>query len=65
MQDIDIYRAAGEMIKQHGQDATLEAAMKSDTLLAKGDVTGAGVWREITKRIMFLQAQKPDGVTEH
>ena len=65
MEDIDIYRSAAAMIKQHGEDAALQAAMKSDALLKKGDMEGAKVWREIVKKIDFLQAQKPDNVTQH
>ncbi len=31
--DIDIYRSANELIKQHGEDAPIEAAMRADELL--------------------------------
>ena len=65
MEDIDLYRSAAAMIKKHGEDATMQAAMKSDALLKKGDTTGAKVWREIVKKIDFLQAQKPANVTQH
>jgi hypothetical protein len=65
MQGIDLYRAASEMIKQHGENATIEAAMKSDAMMARGDMKGAKVWREIVKRITILQDQKMDGVTQH
>ncbi len=35
--DIDIYRAAAVLIKQHGQDAPIHAAMRADAMLDKGD----------------------------
>ncbi len=38
--DIDIYRSAQVLVKQHGQDAPIEAAMRADELLERGDVEG-------------------------
>ena len=32
--DLDIYRAAHLLIKRHGDDAAIEAAMRADELLA-------------------------------
>ena len=34
--DIDIYRSANELIKQHGEAADIEAAMRADERLAAG-----------------------------
>ena len=31
--DLDIYRTASLLVKQHGQDAPIEAAMRADTML--------------------------------
>ncbi len=42
--DLDIYRAANELIKQHGEAADIEAAMRADQYLAAGDVEGEAVW---------------------
>jgi hypothetical protein len=47
MEDLDLYRSAAAMIKQHEEDAAMQAAMKSDALLKKGDMAGAKVWREV------------------
>ena len=65
MEDIDLYRAAAEMVKKHGENAGIEAAMKSDNLLERGDMTGASVWRRIHKIIGDLQSQKTEGKTRH
>ncbi len=35
---IDIYRSANEPIKQHGEAADIEAAMRADACLAAGDI---------------------------
>ena len=42
--DLDIYRSANELIKQHGDAADIEAAMRADKRLAAGDMDGEAVW---------------------
>ncbi len=39
--DLDIYRSANILIKQHGQDAPIHAAMRADKLLEASDLGGA------------------------
>ncbi len=36
--DLDIYRSAQVLVKQHGQDAPIEAAIRADAMLEKGDL---------------------------
>ncbi len=43
--DRDIYRAANVIIKQHGEDAPIEAAMRADAMLEAGDLDGYNVWK--------------------
>ena len=38
--DLDIYRSANVLVKQHGPDAPIEAAMTADQLLEAGDLDG-------------------------
>lgn len=45
--DPDIFRAAKLLIDQHGEDAAIRAAQRTDALLEEGDVDGALVWRRI------------------
>ncbi len=47
--DLDIYRSANILIRQHGEDAPLEAAMRADAMLDMGDLNGYAVWRRIIK----------------
>ncbi len=49
--DLDIYRSANELIKQHGDAADIEAAMRADERLAAGDMEGEAVWLRIVKAI--------------
>ena len=37
---LDIYRSANVLVKQHGEDAPIHAAMRADAMLDKGDLDG-------------------------
>ncbi len=64
--DLDIYRAANELIKQHGDEAPIHAAMKADELLEAGDMDGKAVWVRIMKAVEELLSDKQtDGATIH
>jgi hypothetical protein len=64
--DLDIYRSANILIKQHGEDAAIHAAMKTDELSVKGDVEGAAVWKRIVRAIDELSCTQPhEGVSRH
>ncbi len=57
--DLDIYRSANLLVKQHGEDAPVEAAMRADAILNKGDPDGYGVWKRILRAVKELQETKP------
>ena len=59
--DLDIYRGAVLLIKQHGELASIEAVQRADQLLADGDVEGHHIWQRILKAIKELQDMKPAG----
>ncbi len=42
--NLDIYRSANILVKRHGQDAPIHAAMRADAMLDKGDLDGYAVW---------------------
>ncbi len=64
--DLDIYRSANELIKQFGDAADIEAAMRADECLAAGDMEGDAVWRRIVKAIEELQSlDRPDDAKVH
>lgn len=58
MDEIDIWRAADQMMRMYGDDAVTMAAMRADALLAEGDTDGYFVWKRICRAIDDL-AQKP------
>ncbi len=41
--DLDIWRSAQALIKQHGQDAPIRVAMRADEMLEKRDAEGYAV----------------------
>ena len=53
--DIDIWRSARVLIDQHGPDAPIEAAMRADAMLEKGDLEGYGVWKRILQALGELR----------
>ncbi len=64
--DLDIYRSANELIKQFGDAADIEAAMRADERLAAGDMEGEAVWLRILKAIAELLAkERPEGEKVH
>ena len=52
--DIDIWRTANLMIKQHGDEASIFTAMKADEMLEKGDMVGQRVWQRVLRAVEEL-----------
>ena len=57
--DLDIYRSANVLVKQYGQDAPIEAAMRADAMLERADLDGYAVWRRIQRPVGELQRAEP------
>ncbi len=58
--DPNIYRSASVLMRQHGEDAPTEAAMRADAMLESGDLDGYAVWRRIVKAVEEIQRTKRD-----
>ncbi len=56
--DLNIWRSAQALVKQHGQDALIEAAMRADGMLEKGDLDGCAVWKRILRAIEELRSKE-------
>ena len=64
--DLDTYRTANLLIKQHGDEAPVHAAMRADAMLKKGDLDGLAVWKRIIRAIDELLAEsRPKDATTH
>ncbi len=62
--DTDIYTSANELIKQHGEDAPIHAAMRADELMDQGGMDGVAVWKRILKAVDELLSEKvPEDAT--
>ncbi len=57
--DLDIYRSANLLVKQHDEDARVHAAMNADAMLEAGDLDGLAIWKRILKAVEDLQAKEP------
>ena len=52
--DLDIYRIASVLIREHGEDAAVEAAERADAMLKNGLPGAAAVWTDISRMAAFL-----------
>ncbi len=52
--DLDIYRSANLLVKQHRAEATIQAAMQADAMLDKGDLGDERVWLRILAAVNEL-----------
>ncbi len=57
--DLDIYRSANLLVKQHGEDAPTHAAMRADAMLEAGDLDGCATWKRILRAVEELQGTAP------
>jgi hypothetical protein len=58
--NLDIWRAANQLIREHGANADLEAARLQDRMFDRGDDEGRLVWTRIRRAIEALQPAPPD-----
>jgi hypothetical protein len=61
--DLDVYRSAKLLIDQYGAEAPVQAAMRADAMIERGDMDGAAVWKRIATAIFAIRATK--GLTQH
>jgi len=54
--EIDIWRAANLLIKQHGADAEIVAAQRADDMNERNDLGGSLTWLRIVQAIRTMQA---------
>jgi len=55
VEEIDIYRSANLLIKRHGEEAAIFAAMQADECLERGDLDGKVAWLSVIEAIKELQ----------
>ncbi len=57
--DLGIWRSARLLVKRHGDDPPIEAAMRADAMLEKGDLDGYATWKRVVKAIEELRRVEP------
>ncbi len=51
--------AAQVLVKSHGVDAPIHAAMRADAMLEVGDLAGVATWKRILRAVEELQGAAP------
>jgi hypothetical protein len=49
--DLDIYRTASVLIREHDDEADFVAAQRADSFLEAGDIDGQMIWKRVLKAI--------------
>ncbi len=57
--DLDIYRSAQVLIREHGEDAALDATTRAIAMLNKGDLDHYAVWKRILRAVEEIQRTDP------
>ncbi len=55
--DLEIIRVAASLIREHGDQANLEAAQKAEALLEKSDLQAQSDWARVLEAIEGIQSQ--------
>ena len=64
--DLDIYRSANLLVKQHGADAPIHAALQVDAMLDAGDMDARAVWLWIVRAVEeLMRARWQNGASVH
>ena len=62
--DLDIYRSANVLVREHGDDAPIHAAMRADELLEAGELDGCAVFKRVVKAVEeMLSKKRPPGAS--
>ena len=57
--DLDIFRTANVLIREHGDEADRAAAERADSFLEAGDMDGLAVWKRVLAAVKEIQRQEP------
>ena len=57
--DLDIYRSAKVIMKQHGKDAQIHSTKRASAMLEAGDLDGYATWKRVLRAVEELQRAAP------
>jgi hypothetical protein len=58
MNDVDLWRAAVDLMNAHGTRAEAEALRRGDAALDGGDIAGFNRWKKVARLIAEMQTRK-------
>jgi hypothetical protein len=58
--DLDIYRTASVLIREHGEEADFVAAQRADSFLEAGDIDGQMIWKRVLAAVKEIQREEPE-----
>ena len=61
MTDVAMWRAAADLMTEHGDGAQDEALKRADAAIDAGDVDGFNRWKSVARLIADMQSRKPGG----
>ena len=59
--DLEIWRAANQLLQRYGEHAEFEAAARADQMIEQGDPEGLALWKRVLTEIDELQSTEPTG----
>jgi hypothetical protein len=65
MDEIQLWRAAAELLTAHGASANAEALRRADAALDSGDVDGFTRWKRVARIIVEMQSRRPGNDKTH
>jgi hypothetical protein len=64
--DLNVYRSAQQVIRERGNLAAHEAALRAEALMKIGDTLGEATWLRVVEAIRVLQdRENPRGTVRH
>ena len=59
MSDVELWRAAAELLTSHGETAEAEALRRADAAIDGGDVDGFNRWKRVARLITEMRTRTP------
>jgi hypothetical protein len=59
--DVEMWRAAADLMTEHGDGAQDEALKRADAAIDGGDIDGFNRWKRVAWLIADMQSRTPEG----
>jgi len=66
LSNAEVYKMADTLLRRHGRDAVIVAAMRAGELLDAGDMDGYRTWKRLVMLVDGMsETECPEGVSVH